>query len=88
MSGHLLVLVPYGNGYALNHFARGNGEGDVTLCGRECYGWSFVRDFDASDTESAYSCKRCLKALAKARSGEQPAEERADAQPPSEPSHG
>jgi hypothetical protein len=60
-SDKLIILVPYGNGYAQNHFAYGNGEGDVTLCGRNCYGWSIARDFAGSDMDSAYSCKRCIR---------------------------
>jgi hypothetical protein len=59
----LRVLIPYGRATAQHHFAHGNKEGDTTLCGRNCYGWSDIRAFEGSDAESAYSCKHCLKAL-------------------------
>lgn len=64
----LKIYIPYGNAYASLHFAQGNEEGDVTLCGRNCYGWSYAREAEPSDLESAYSCKRCLKKLAENKS--------------------
>jgi hypothetical protein len=60
----LKIIIPYGSARAQNHFAYGNEEGDVTLCGRECYGWSVARPFSGSDMDSAYSCKRCVRAAA------------------------
>lgn len=61
----MLIVIPYGNANAQNHFAYGNGEGDVTMCGRECYGWSVARDFAGSDMESAFSCKRCIEGMSR-----------------------
>jgi hypothetical protein len=58
----LQIVMPYGNAYGANHFAYGNGEGDVTLCGRDCYGWSLARrNVEQSDIESAFACKRCAR---------------------------
>lgn len=59
----LQVVIPYGNARAQNHFAYGNKFGDVTLCGRDCYGWSVARQFEGADVDSAYSCQRCVKGL-------------------------
>jgi hypothetical protein len=65
MTDGLKIVVPYGRANAQNHFAYGTGEGDATLCGRECYGWSFVRPFEGADMESAYTCKGCIRGATK-----------------------
>jgi hypothetical protein len=57
------IVIPYGRADAQNHFAHGNKKGDTTLCGRDCYGWSIARAFTGADVNSAYSCKRCVRAL-------------------------
>jgi hypothetical protein len=63
---NLIVVIPYGNANAQVHFAYGNGEGDVTKCGRDCYGWSLAgRNVEPSDLTSVYTCKRCIKRVAK-----------------------
>jgi hypothetical protein len=54
------ILVPYGNAYGANHLAAQGGE--RTFCGRNRYGWSVVREFEDGDLDSAYTCKRCVKA--------------------------
>lgn len=60
----LKIIIPYGRANAQLHFAYGKGEGDVTLCRRDCFGWSIVRPFATSDLEDPYSCKACVRAAA------------------------
>lgn len=58
----LEIVVPYGNARAQNHLAERNEE--RTFCGRERYGWSFVRMADlTADLDSPYTCKRCAKVV-------------------------
>lgn len=57
----LRIVIPYGNAYAANHLAFGTKEGDVTLCGRDCYGWTNERDAEQKDLESAFTCQRCAR---------------------------
>lgn len=54
------IVVPYGNAYGSNHMAVQGGE--KTFCGRNRYGWSVCREFEDSDMDSAYTCKRCVAA--------------------------
>jgi hypothetical protein len=65
MGENLKIVIPYGHANAQLHFAYGNKDGDVTLCGRNCYGWSIARNFSGSDMDSAYSCARCVRGAAK-----------------------
>lgn len=57
------VLIPYGNPTGLLHFAFANDY--KTFCGRTCEGWNESEETVARTMESAYCCKRCLKAFLK-----------------------
>ena len=59
----LEVVLPYGNGAALQHFRF---EGDYkTFCGRKCEGWTVASMTVMKAVASFYTCKHCLKALHK-----------------------
>lgn len=61
--GSVELVVPYGNPNAQTHM-RLAGE-YITFCGRACEGWSVVDTPLSTAVDSAFTCKRCLKAMVK-----------------------